>query len=243
MHEAKLHEENSFVTLTYAPSKLPPHGSLCYRDVQLFFKRLRKERGRFRYFVCGEYGEELKRPHYHALLFGLGFPDRVRIKKSGDNELFESPALARLWTHGFVSIGAVTEQSARYVADYGLKKVGGSLAKYHYERMDPDTGELIQLEPEFVRMSLKPGIGAGFFFKFFSDIYPRGRVIVKGKEVPPPRYYEKLYEKKDPDGCDALRADREFKIYQKHGVDDSSDRLATRHEVAKAVQRLKKREL
>ena len=82
VHEAQLHTENSFVTLTYGPGNLPAHGSLCYRDVQLFIKRFRKARGPFRYLVCGEYGAQLLRPHYHMIMFGVGFPDRLRIRKT-----------------------------------------------------------------------------------------------------------------------------------------------------------------
>ena len=41
MHEASLHSENCFVTLTYGRDKLPPDGSLEHRDFQLFMKRLR----------------------------------------------------------------------------------------------------------------------------------------------------------------------------------------------------------
>lgn len=42
VHEASLHEDNCFVTLTYDNSHLPPGGSLLLRDWQLFIKRLRK---------------------------------------------------------------------------------------------------------------------------------------------------------------------------------------------------------
>src|SRR4051794_29862641 len=44
-HEAKLHEENCFITLTYAPEHLPPGGTLVVKDFQDFMKRLRFEFG------------------------------------------------------------------------------------------------------------------------------------------------------------------------------------------------------
>ena len=68
--ESQMHLDNCFLTLTYDEESLPQYGSLEYRHVQLFFKRLRKKIGAFRYFVCGEYGPHGDRPHYHALIFG-----------------------------------------------------------------------------------------------------------------------------------------------------------------------------
>ena len=78
MHEASLHDENSFLTLTYSDENLPPGGSLHLPDFQNFMKRLRKSIApkRVRFYHCGEYGDILSRPHYHALLFGYDFDDR-----------------------------------------------------------------------------------------------------------------------------------------------------------------------
>ena len=57
VHEKSLHEESSFVTLTYDDEHLPANGSLVYRDFQLFMKRYRKITGSgVRFLMCGEYG-------------------------------------------------------------------------------------------------------------------------------------------------------------------------------------------
>ena len=67
VHEAQMHESNCFITLTYMDNPV----SLDYRDFQLFMKRLRSKSGkRVRFFMCGEYGENNSRPHFHAILFG-----------------------------------------------------------------------------------------------------------------------------------------------------------------------------
>jgi len=42
VHEASMHENNCFITLTYAPEYLPPDGGLIKSDFQKFIKRLRK---------------------------------------------------------------------------------------------------------------------------------------------------------------------------------------------------------
>ena len=43
VHEAQVHDENCFITLTYNNENLPKDGSLNKRDFQLFMKRLIKE--------------------------------------------------------------------------------------------------------------------------------------------------------------------------------------------------------
>ena len=59
IHEAQLHEDNSYITLTYDDDNLPANASLDKSDFQKFMKRLRKSLGdkKVRFFHCGEYGE------------------------------------------------------------------------------------------------------------------------------------------------------------------------------------------
>lgn len=42
VHEASMHDNNCFITLTYNPENLPPDGGLIKSDFQKFMKRLRK---------------------------------------------------------------------------------------------------------------------------------------------------------------------------------------------------------
>lgn len=140
--ESMKHSENCFVTLTYkddslplytAPDGAPEKGTLCIEDYQTFFKQLRKD-FKFRYFICGEYGDRTWRPHYHAALFGV-------------SPLLEE-TIQRKWKKGFCQVGELNEASANYISGYVLKK----LTSHHH----PD---LNGRYPEFARMSLKPGIG------------------------------------------------------------------------------------
>lgn len=200
VHEAKLWPSSYFVTLTYSDEFLPPGGSLCLRDVQLFMKRLRKyckstKDNPVRFFLGGEYGDENKRPHYHALLFNVRFDDLRRIGKNARGEdLFTSDALSGLWsvdgrTMGHVSLGAVTFDSAVYCAKYALKKVTGDAAFAAYEVFDAD-GVIHNRRPEFAVMSRRPGIGAGYYAKFGNEVLAHDNVIVNGKKVRPPRFYD-----------------------------------------------------
>lgn len=200
MHEAQLHEENSFITLTYAPEHLPDFGSLDRKAIPWFMKRLRHEAGPgVRYFGCGEYGSELGRPHYHLCLFGYAFPDRVQTAERGGHAVYRSDLLDRLWPYGHHEIGSLTRESAQYVAKYCTKKINGPPAEDHYSRVDTATGEVVSIEPEFATQSNRPGIGAEWFHRFWRDVYPHDHVIVDGKEFKPPRYYDKLCERHHPE--------------------------------------------
>lgn len=227
MHESQMHSVNSFVTLTYEDTG----PSLNYRDFQLFMKRLRKvNRTPVRFFMCGEYGDRNKRPHFHALLFGVGFSD---VRSIG-GDLFRSPTLERLWPFGFSSIGAVTYASAGYVARYSLKKVYGRAAEQAYKRVDLATGEVVTVNREFAHMSLKPGLGYTWFQKYWREVaLARDGVLLDGVKCSSPRYYDKLLEVMD---CD-LKEANDFNRYihsQQFAADCTPERLGVREQVALA---------
>lgn len=196
LHEKKLWKDSCYITLTYSDEFLPPGGSLSVRDCQLFMKRLgkwrRSETGKgVRYFLGGEYGETNLRPHYHALLFNCAFPDLIPIGRNVRGEpLYTSQKLAELWNGmGHVSIGEVTFDSAVYCAKYALKKVNGDGADDHYTVYDGD-GVVHRRQSEFALMSRRPGIGAGYYEKYGSEVRAHDSVVVNGREVRPPRFYD-----------------------------------------------------
>lgn len=221
LHEASLHRDNCFVTLTYDDKHLPPNGSLCFKHFQDFMKRLRKRYGSgIRFFHCGEYGELLSRPHYHLLLFGFNFPDRVRWSTRLGHPVFKSESLDQLWGHGLTEIGELTFESAAYVARYVTKKITGDNADAHYEGKDP----------EYCTMSRRPGIGSDWFSKFKSDVFPSDSVILRGKEVKPPKFYLSRLELTDPDMFCSVKSTREV-LARKNVSENMSDRLAVREKV------------
>lgn len=192
MHEAQMHERSSFLTLTYDEESVPGDKGLCVEHFQKFMKKLRKQSAqKLRFFHCGEYGEETGRPHYHACLFGEDFAnDRVPYRKTARGDvLFNSPTLSRIWGHGHAVIGELTFESAAYVARYCLKKITGEGAEEHYGGR----------KPEYVTMSRRPGIGAGWFSKYRAEAYPSDSVVMRAREMLPPPYYDLLLEKADPD--------------------------------------------
>lgn len=161
MLEAQLHSQSLFVTLTYSPENLPAGGSVQVRDAQLFLKRLRSRVAPVpvRYFIVGEYGSHTWRPHYHAVLFGA----------------VDLDAVVSAWGLGHVHIGNLTPQSAAYTVSYAVKR----LSRVGDPRLDGRA-------PEFARMSLKPGIGAGAMAAVGDAVVSRGgaRFVAESGDVP-----------------------------------------------------------
>lgn len=233
-----MHDENCFITLTYNDDKIPEGETLEYRDYQLFMKSLRKKlRTPVRFFMCGEYGSQTRRPHYHAILFGHAFrEDRYPWKKSNTSQLWRSPTLEQLWTHGDSNIGEVTFESAAYVARYVVDKITGTEAPNHYGNTDPGTGEITFRLPEFCHMSLKPGIGSTWFNKYRSDVKD-GKVVVRGHESNIPKYYKrKLTEEEQITIQSNLDESIDYK-------DQSWRRLEDKEQVAKARNKQLRRTL
>lgn len=194
VHEAQLHEQKCFITLTYDNAHLPQGGTLVKKHFQDFMKRLRKPYGpgAIRYFHCGEYGEITKRPHYHACLFGTEFIEdkRFHTRNAQGDTIYTSERLESTWGMGFCTIGNFTFETAAYVARYILKKVSGPTAPKHYRQVDLTTGETIERIPEYVTMSLKPAISSAWFDAFSADVYPDDFCVMRGKKLPVPRYYD-----------------------------------------------------
>lgn len=238
VHEAQCHGDNSFITLTYNDEHLPHDCGLDKTHWQKFMKRLRKAIAptRVRYFHAGEYGTKLGRPHYHACLFGYDFPDRKLFKTQPNGvSLYTSQFLSDVWGKGYVTVGDVTFESAAYVARYIMKKVNGEAAEDHYYKVDPITGELFKVEPEYTTMSRRPGIGAEWYKKFKTDVYPSDQLVIRSKgkmkEVKPPKYYDSLYEIEDPEAFAKLKKERNRKM-RKHRLTD--DQLRAREEITEA---------
>lgn len=247
VHESHFHVHRWFVTLTYDDEHYPPGGALVRRDMQLFMKRLRKRRfgnarGTLRYLYCGEYGETTGRPHYHAVMFGVDFPDRREYGKSKSGlPQWASAELDALWGLGRCLLGTFTPESAGYVAGYVLKKVLGEPSRECYTFLDHNTGELIYAPP-FQIMSRRPGIGAAFYDKFRSDMFPGDTVILKGKEGSVPTYYLRKEKARDEAAYRAIIRKRTDRVLASK-ENSTPDRLAVRKEVAKARMGQFKREI
>lgn len=182
-----------FVTLTYRNEEVPcgptserVRGSLSRRDLQLFFKRLRKRLSsrkecakyqipygkRFKYFACGEYGGQTFRPHYHLVLLGLD----SRFRKV----IFDSWGKC---DYPYYDCQVINSNKAlAYVAGYSSKKLGVQYGRRFVERH----GKL----PPFQLVSI--GFGRRYAERLFKR-HPNACTIRCGKqERLLPRYYRKI---------------------------------------------------
>lgn len=167
VHEKESWEDACFITLTYEDRYLPENGDLDKRAFQLFIKRLRKEiePSRIRYFGCGEYGETYGRPHYHAIIFGLGF--NVETKR----------LLVKCWPFGFVKVKAFSKGGAKYVTKYVTK---APLGRSKLDKLNWPRATEFQVQSK--------GLGLSWFIQNIEIIGKRG-ILNRGRQVPMPRYY------------------------------------------------------
>lgn len=199
MIEERVSTSAWFITLTYDVDHVPitKNGfmNLDKRDVQLFFKRLRKAhdkqqkqrlsylRSRFKvvnyespqpikYYAVGEYGGITRRPHYHIILF------------NADVDLIESA-----WNGGHIHYGYVSPASAGYTLKYISKQ---------WRPMHANDDR----QPQFALMS--KGLGKSYLTPQMvawhkNDLESRMYCnLDDGKKISMPRYYkDRIYTEEE----------------------------------------------
>lgn len=254
MLELQYHESSFFVTLTYDDFHVPRSWytdpstgeafqslTLQKRDFQLFMKRLRKRFSdqRIRFFMCGEYGGQTMRPHYHAIIFGLKLDDLVEYKKSPQGfSYYNSPSLQACWSDqegrpiGYAVVADVSWESCAYTARYILKKQKGDEAHFYTD---------FNIQPEFTLMSRKPGI-ARQYFDDHPDIYDYDFINLKtekkGLKFKPPRYYDNLFDIENPERMSEIKEIRQkmAQSAQKMKLERTSLSVEEMNEVSERVK-------
>lgn len=200
------------VQYTWKPGEKRPESVqvLLYEDIQKFLKRLRKAyRGKLRYFVAGEYGEQTARPHYHMILYGWKPKDLKNLYKIHHNGYYTSKWLENLWGMGQIQIAQAVPETYRYVAGYVTKKmyeIDGKKANQYYE--------LGQTKP-FACMSLRPGLGDRYYQEHKAKIWQQGYIqCTNGKQAQIPRYYEKQMEEENPERLWRVKQNRQKNAIQ-----------------------------
>jgi hypothetical protein len=239
-HEHSLHRHSTAVHLTYNDEHLPDRQSLDKTHIPLFMKRLRNQGFKFRYFQCGEYGEKKHRPHHHAILLGVEFPDAYHWMRSDrGTDLYRSRLLENAWPFGFSTLGSVDDYAIKYVCGYLQKKQ--KQADY-WEQVVPATGEITSEEriPPYATMSRRPAIGRRWIERYWREVYPSDTVVYNGRAMRPPRYYDRWLETEHPDLHAEVMAQRAEIPHN----DDSPARLRCRETVAELnANRFSPREL
>jgi hypothetical protein len=203
---------------------------------------------------CGHYSATLGRPHFHAIIYGVEFYDLELLKKTKSGEfIYKSQTLTDIWGKGHASVGNVTFESCAYVARYVTKKITGEQADGHYMEpitIDEETGEVLDglwRNPEYTTMSRRPGIGHRITDqRAFQDIFPHDRVVLRRQGYSsvskPPRYYDKLLEKTDPEMYEQIKSIRKREA-NKNAEDNTDERLLVKEQVKLAQIKTLKRDL
>jgi len=129
-----------FLTLTYDYFNIPMNKgkfTLRKKDYQDWLKRLRKalpDRN-IKYVICGEYGTNNSRPHYHIIITDVSLNDVKIINET--------------WNKGLIHFGKAEPASIAYTFKYSVK---GAIQPVHHNQLKP-----------FVAMS--KGIGENWAFE------------------------------------------------------------------------------
>ncbi|AKO71493.1 replication initiator protein [Chimpanzee faeces associated microphage 2] len=231
MLELQYHDSAYFVTLTYDDLHLPINhyadsetgeigvtATLDKKEFQDFMKRLREHHCRkfgndatLRFFAAGEYGSKTRRPHYHAIIYGLKLDDLKFYKRNSfpeNYDLYNSEWISKIWGKGHVVVGKVNWDTCAYTARYIVKKQYGNSSQIY---------EKYNFVPEFTLMSRRPGIGRDYFEEKKESIKNKLRdndviLISDGdrvREARPPKYYERLLEPDEPELMSELKETRQ----------------------------------
>lgn len=240
VHESQLHDENAFLTLTLEDKHLGDFQSLDVRHWQLFAHRLRKAMApqKLRFYTAGEYSDwPRRRPHYHSCV-NIDFHwDRVFFKDTDQgHKIYTSKTLDDLWKLGKCFIAQTTFESAAYTARYMMKKITGPNAEHFYKNVNKTTGEIWNVIPEFTTQSRRPGLGKHWIDKFYPEVYGnrdhlRDEIVINGRKMRPPKYYDQQLEKIDPYHFKLIKAKR-IKAALDHQDDNTTERLIVKEKCA-----------
>jgi len=79
-------------------------------------------------------------------------------------------------------------------------------------------------------MSRRPGIGKAWLSQFSSDVYNHDYVVLNGKKIKPPKYYDSQYELTSPDSLKLIKSNRKSDA-KKHLANNTPERLYVREQV------------
>lgn len=175
MLESKLHQNVSFLTLTYHNDYLPPAhahhltgeifepNSVTYDHHKKFVDNLRQNFRlatcqTLRYYMCAEYGMINDRPHYHYILFGVPpcpSPNNFYQRKGITCPCAICQLIFKSWKKGSILLAPSTPATMAYVCGYVTKKLNNNTSEWQISR-------LMGRSPEFSKSSKKPGIGRDY---------------------------------------------------------------------------------
>lgn len=171
--EEKISKESYFVTLTYNIDYIPINdkGNFTFnkKHLQDYFKKLRHDNPKLKYYAVAEYGGKFKRPHYHAIIYNCNADNIVEKWSEYDRKTEDYKSF------GFVKIGPVTPADIHYVTGYIIN----------------DHSDLDKMDRPFSIMS--KNLGKSFITEEIKNYYDKNReytcIYPGGNRGTLPRYY------------------------------------------------------
>lgn len=212
-----------FVTLTYDPSEISiENGTLNQWDLMILnkdhcvkFKKDLRAYWQYHYnhtgireFTAGEYGDKSDRPHYHLCLFNIDIPDLKFFGTNFRGDIFyTSEILTSIWGRGHVIVSELNWATAAYTARYVLKKARDMDDKKFHQNFD--------IPLPFTTKSNRPGLAHDIFEKSFDQIYEKDTIVLpsfggKEKVVKPPKYFDMLYQRVNPEHYEQVKEHRKY---------------------------------
>ena len=111
-----------------------------------------------------------------------------------------------------------------------------------YQSFDCETSKVFDMVPEYTTMSRNKGIGLKWLQKYSSDVYPGDFVVINGRKLRPPRYYDTEYEIAYPSDFSRVKRQR-LQAFRTHNADNTPDRLRAREACQLARSKRLTREL
>lgn len=88
-------------------------------------------------------------------------------------------------------------------------------------------------------MSRRPGLGRRWIERWHDEVYGRDRVVMQGKEMRPPKYYDRVFEEINPERLEEVKQQR----VEERSEEESPDRLEVLETVMHARMRAYLREV
>lgn len=176
--------------------------TIVKRDFQLFMKRLRKyfTDRKLRFYCSFEYGDLRKRPHCHAIIYGIDLKDFEDLVWRGKNELgddyWSSDIFEKIWKNGFCCLCDVSWKTMAYCARYVQKKLNGEASVSYGDR-----------EPPCALMSRNPGIGSSYLDNH-PDLFDYSKLFVADVSMQVPKYFLKKLSLTDSAKYDSIMSER-----------------------------------
>lgn len=223
MLEAESWPESSyFITLTFDNDHLG-NGELDHNEWSQFIKNFRqkfcqakycnlRDRGgknhgreysktfkKIKQVMCGEYGDQFGRKHFHGIIFNHQFTDATftGFYSKKNNPIYTSPSLAETWGKGSVQIEKVTFDLALYVGAYVTDLHDEPEANHGHKKK------------QYGRFG--KGIGLEWISKYWNDVLISGRVKTLDRDYPVPRYFLKKIEEMFPNEYERHRREKWLK--------------------------------